>query len=735
MPETASVPSEALPYPAPCCKDCPWKPCRYLGGSPRIRGFHYLGPCPRLPKECPAWLKNQTQLDLERVLQRLNRNELEELYRTGPPRVTGYPRRPEDSPLHLLAHEIPHHRESWLVVAPGSHLDHAVHALYWAYTRALARANPKRKKSEDADAAAAQSQEAEPALLNPGFAYIEDDTKPGSSESILTEAAIGDIVHFKVDTDGLMPGDLIHFELFRKGQSGSDEMVNTYSGTVGKKRNDHAAVAKWCVPEKTRMGPLKPGDAFYFKAKKSSPKLEVKSGGLKITEDDFDGCIFYSPRNEEYLMLEVQEDFNAFSTHVNKSQALRGKTAEAWKQSDSKARTQELEKVRKEWEALFEGKPGGDVEKGLDELLTVQKNPRWGQPTDFVHVPAAWRQDGRKIPGKWVKASDQSLQKRLDKLLKRNKSDGEDKSLWKGKLKAKLFESEPVVGGVWKWPRKSDQKTNPNDVFQFTPEAALGRYALGYSGKAEFDLKDKKISLQASGDASFALFEGKLSGKIFLPQREGLDLLPTLCNPKAQNSCRENNGQCLVRICIDGKAGLFVGLSANGCISFPAVDLSQDKKSDNQESKSKSETSAKADVHAVAGVQGTAGITFSAQWSPDAHQEFADLAEIEGELKGTAGAAADLSFHVSYSAGRFRFHFAWSLAWGLGGGSGLTWEVDAKQGCEFLGHLLYSVDSHYVKEIDDAFTAYKNYSFALVAESENNPSHGRRLCHQSGEQF
>ena len=430
---------------------------------------------------------------------------------------------------------------------------------------------------------------------------------------------------------------------------------------------------------------------------------------------DFKGAIFYSPGAQEYLMIESEEDFKAFSTSVEKSHAIRGKTQEAWEKKNAEERKEELEKVRKEWEKLFEHEVGGSADSAIEELLLVQSNKRWGKTTEFVHIPKKWRKNGKLVPGRWKKQSDKVLKKTLDELLKHSEGESEKQETEPGKcltnpnLKLKLFTSDPVSGGAWKWESPKEEKKEKNDHFEFSEEAAIGRYVRGYKGEAEFAPFSGKVSVAMSGEASFSLFEGKMGGKIFMPRRSGVNLFELLCNEKGKNACSDKNRECRLRITLKNEESFFAGISVSGAIAFPAIDLSKDVK--------KRKAEASTSVGGFAGVQGKLELVLVPEWSEESEGEFKGLGEIGSEAGFTAGAAANISFKISYQNGRFHYHFKAAAAWGLGGDVGWKFEVDVNEGYKLIHHLLKNTEFHRMVEIElAAFTAYKDYAFALAVE-------------------
>ncbi len=734
MPNPAPTPVDTLPYPAPCCRDCQWKPCRYLGGSPRIRGFHYLGPWPRLPKDCPAWLKNQTHLDLEKVLQRLNRNELEELYRTGPPRVTGYPLRPEDSPLHLLAHEIPHHRESWLVVAPGSHLDHAVHALYWAYTRALARANPKRKKVEDVDAAAAQSKEAEPALLNPGFVSIEDEKKPGSPETTITEADIGEVVHLKVDTQGLQPADNILFQIFLKGENGqADVFIENVFGNAGKTkygsdwttREDDAAAVHYHIGDGHAERKYRPGkDTLYFIAKVKSKGLEQRSGALQLTKTE-EAILYYWPGdadNEgEYLLLEKSDDIDDVMTEAGTMNSTREKLMEARAAAgvDAKEKADKVSDAAEKMDSLL-NEAAPDPEKALLELYLVKKGARKEKSLKSLIYIRSHLRNGKQARGHWAKERDATVRKQLEKAKK-----DEDKRVSQ-EFKVKLWDWHKEESGSWlphwKFAQKtfsSEKPAQPGERFSGAAEAQFARFYAGAKSSADFDLKDAKVDFGGSAEVSVSLVQGKAKGTWQLPNDHGINLFPKFTGTDKAEAAAVGK-ELRLRLAVSLQAYGFVGVSASAALHFPNLDLGGKKapplRKPASDPSGKFDANVSGDGQAFAGASAGGGVELDLQWGKTA-QFFDSLGDMEFTADACFGAGGAIGFMIGFKDGKFHIEMKAGLVTGLGAKGFVNVAVSAEEMLKILGYCFKNVNHHYLDNVQpDAFDNYVAYGFWLAVK-------------------
>ncbi len=149
-----------------------------------------------------------------------------------------------------------------------------------------AMAKAKQEAEKEVQEALLAEEKPKPKLISPEWVWLSDPKLPGCEEKVLSECALLDAAWCKVDTEGLMPGDLITFVIFLKGRDGKpDTSITTESGSVGKARKDEAAVGKHVINESVQGRKLDPKlDKIYFIAKQSSHKLEARSPDLKLID-------------------------------------------------------------------------------------------------------------------------------------------------------------------------------------------------------------------------------------------------------------------------------------------------------------------------------------------------------------------------------------------------------------------------------------------------------------------
>ncbi len=133
-----------------------------------------------------------------------------------------------------------------------------------------------------------------------------------ASESVLTSSPSGEKITLSVNSENLMPGDLVRFTVYHVGD---DAIVASETGTVGEGQGGNRARCRhWTVPVQVK-GISSIGKELYFKARFSAKKLETKSPVLKITPlhadcvEVHDALFFH---NSALMALGTAADADAF---------------------------------------------------------------------------------------------------------------------------------------------------------------------------------------------------------------------------------------------------------------------------------------------------------------------------------------------------------------------------------------------------------------------------------------
>lgn len=456
---------------------------------------------------------------------------------------------------------------------------------------------------------------------------------------------------------------------------------------------------------------------YRFTAKHSLSD-PVTSGALPAgpgAEAPCDGLIYYCPARDEYLLLPAEEDARKLFAESQRIEGLRDRAMLAWENPDPGRRGEELRDLDKESEALFGGTGNGRAPSALLELIKVGGNPGWNGAAAWTRVRAHGRNGGvTRVDPYWRKPGDRQVRKELDRLL--SPAGGKGLSpLLKSRFKAHLFAAEPKAGELWHWaPRKdhASREGSPSPSgspspggparFSFTPAAALGRYFAGWNGgEASFETGKKQMRIGVAGSAAFALFEGKVTLAVELPDPGGLNLVSWLGAVKFRDAYRADPARaCLLKLRVAGSLSAFVGGTAQGALSLTGAFAKIPQ------------ARAGGEAHAFAGAQAQAECEGSLHWAAARTGPFAALATLTGGVGASAGIGGEAGFQVEYQDGVFRFKMGAALCLGLGlKGSSLI-EVEVREAVAMLGRLCECVDFHFVAAIaKEAFAAYRNFAF------------------------
>ncbi len=266
------------------CSQCKGMPCRdTLRGSGLLPFPQILSPSLTLPLSCPALACDAREDEIRRALFRMPDGERAALWRrlSIAPHVPSTSENLTDELLRLIRSR----QVTVLFPQIGSPIESFIRS---AVAKRLGRAHAHKPKSSEAegDVAASEEEAPKPVLVNPVWAWLANPKKKGCDEKTLSVAAIGDAVWCKVDSQGLMPGDSVAFNIFLKGRNGkSDERVTTVFGRVGENRDDEGAVGRFVIGE-TVLGQKLDAkkDQLYFIAKQATHSLEIKGPNLALEE-------------------------------------------------------------------------------------------------------------------------------------------------------------------------------------------------------------------------------------------------------------------------------------------------------------------------------------------------------------------------------------------------------------------------------------------------------------------
>ncbi len=484
-------------------------------------------------------------------------------------------------------------------------------------------------------------------------------------------------------------------------------------------------------------------------------------------EEEFEGMLFFSLQRQEYLLLQSQDEAKPYLDKIEAVQQLIELRQQAWQTQEPAKRESLLKEAADKTELALDGKTMADPNKAFEDLIKVNGKADWGTTREWCYLPAEYSKKGReKNPALWVKKKDgkvvailekirkseikgrnaksQSAKKQDAKNQKRAKSiedsdesegdkakDGKpNKPIWNGSLKTSLFAEEIKPGKPWEWvghsskkdfrekdgeSKEAAQKRNDPKTKQFsaTGEAAFIRMMAGWTGpELEVDPLKRKASIGMSGQASFAIAEGKVETSFCWPSEQGYNLLSCLPEVKNQESFLKQGRSAYIRLKGNCDTSYFMGVSVKAALTFPDIDFSKQANG-----KRKNDVGASAEVGAMVGgqVKNEGGI--AVEWSPKEPRDFSPLGKAGYEGSVISGAAAKASFKIGYIEGRFQFGVSVGLAKGFGFSGGWSVELGLEPAVQLIGHLLRTVNYHFVADISiEAFSVYTSYCVAQMTK-------------------
>ncbi len=563
----------------------------------------------------------------------------------------------------------------------------------------------------------------------------------------------GETAVASVDID--IPEDQSHltrvlFTLHESPAGGKPEKRTTQEAHA----QDGKAHCEFTLPE-----PVKKEDGttakknFHFTAKHANSE-ETHGAHHTVVPgkgDKLDCVLYYSPKRGQYLHFETEAQYETLWEEIGNLKPLHGKLIKSLEAKDPAERKKLSGEIAKEMQECFEGDEVIEKHDILEELVLIRKHPLWKkEPPKWVYVRPDPKKKKPKFMDRWKKKDDAEIKKNVEDLLKKPKHGKVVSELLKTEGKIKLFGGDPFEKKVALWeyePEKEDPKSEKR--FKFSKEAAVGRFVAGWEGmEGSFDAGEKKIHLGTGGKVEAAIFDGKVTGEYALPEK-GFNLITAIkmTTPLAPVLLKER--QCMLRLNVKMTGTMFYGLSLEGALNLPNINLSKEKLAGpEQKEGGHADNAHQEDGHTVeaphddghgkpkhgkgpsaeagletkgfVGLKVGAGLDVAAEWAPDLKSKFEELAKCGVGGDGSVGLGGEVEFKLEYKDGKIIFVCGASVTAGLGCKGQVSYELSAKEGYKIIGHLLSCVDFHYIGEVGaEAFKAYSNYYFTLMTEGEH----------------
>lgn len=312
------------------------------------------------------------------------------------------------------------------------------------------------------------------------------------------------------------------------------------------------------------------------------------------------------------------------------------------------------------------------------------------------------------------------------------------------KLKKELAKSaNPTVGFKWKifdqtdiqgftdWANTfSDEvkyqfgddyyQKDSKRTFDASAEAQWMRFAAGANFTSNIEPLKGKIAINAKGESSFAIAEGKTEIKGYIPNAEGYHLKFDMpINREATAHKPVDFGYVMVELAVSLYG--FAGASALLDIGV-GFDVGTDGKMKLQtayESAKANKQEAKLAGDLFAGVKGGCDVDSSLKWkNPEEKQAFSLIAKAGYGVSVAAGLGINGAFAIGYKGGKLYVKAEAGVVCGVGASGKMVYAVDGKTVytlCQFVYHQLMKEDYSYVGFIEnEAFNMLSAYAVEYV---------------------
>ncbi|KJZ07816.1 hypothetical protein TW85_24220 [Marinomonas sp. S3726] len=269
-----------------------------------------------------------------------------------------------------------------------------------------------------------------------------------------------------------------------------------------------------------------------------------------------------------------------------------------------------------------------------------------------------------------------------------------------------------------KWKSEKSIKNDDGTVsFAANAEAQLLRFSAQASAQTDINLTEGKIDLNIGAQANFALAEGKVEAKVYVPYEKGYSI--------GINYRDANKKIAKVPLgCFRVNAGIslvcFVGASSGASVLLsPKIGMEFNKK--------KRGVSLKGD--AFAGAQAGGELYGALEWQPPKDvgtKNFAVLAKVGAGLALSGGVGAGMDFTIGLEGSKFKFSCSARLVFGPGAAGSFATEVGLDKLWDLAKVVFLALevaDNRELKNVDaDAFSyfyraAYMGFALPKVVLS------------------
>lgn len=269
---------------------------------------------------------------------------------------------------------------------------------------------------------------------------------------------------------------------------------------------------------------------------------------------------------------------------------------------------------------------------------------------------------------------------------------------------------------------------NPKRTFDASAGAQFLRFAAGASFDSSVEPLNGKIAINAKADSSFAIAEGKIDAKGYIPNIEGYELKFNMPTNRAATQHKEVNFG-YIRAEFQTALTGFVGASALLDLGV-GFDVGLDKRMKvmtayTAAKTNKQEAKAKLAGDLFAGAKVGCEVMSQLDWkNPEKNDAFSMIAKSGYGADVAAGAGINGEFAVGYRSGKLYVKAEAGIVCGFGASGKIVFEVNAKTAytlCQFVYHQLMKEDYSYIGFVEErAFELLSAYAVESLIKGVSN---------------
>jgi hypothetical protein len=450
-----------------------------------------------------------------------------------------------------------------------------------------------------------------------------------------------------------------------------------------------------------------PSRLYGIASRKKDGDNAVASLGLFTSLAADTTMVFFSPATGKFLVTGPggTADWQAIVDEANATADMAKRILKTWQDTPPEKLIEEAKSLADDVGRFIKSLKSNPKE-AIDELLVVKTHPDWKDMASRIFVRPDVLKSAAGLKADWKEATDQKLAAKLQMLKSAAKEHGLNDDVMKALCTTADIESQ------WPWDWKyAAQNAGQTAIGSARAQAQsyatdavslFVRYISGMGLGNKLDEVTKKIQFSKSGDLTFSLLNGSLSGKWYVPDNAGINLFEIFgVKPLADGAMPT----CLLRFQAHADGYMMSEGALSSLVSLPNVNLGGG-------------TSPVGSVPGMSALS-TGGATGSASgsgsgklnalidWGAAPNTQYRALATVD--LAGSAGGGIGGSSKakIGFKNGNVQCSLNPKFIKGLEYDGTITFDVKSDEAIAMVHHIFASVVHHYFGSMTASSEGFK----------------------------